>query len=122
MTAGRHFYLRRSCGKFNLIIDEYIHGLTLDGLADSVGNVSEVGWAATRIDAPLADGAEFGGFAELTSDELHYWRLQIGAIVTEDDRGSVEVLYFTSQAEFVRNWTQRVEDADVAHLSGGDDT
>lgn len=115
-------------GKYNLIVDSYVHSTILEGMGDeSCGDVSEVGFAADsvllgsdsldeieRIAAEDKSGLRGG----LTDEERDLIKESYGAIVVENDQGFVTVDYYDTQKEFDKDWAEVQDDADGEEEEG----
>jgi|GEM_PF-6326808 len=101
-------------GKFEggYVIDEYIYIGTLEGWGDDhLGDVTEVGFFAVRIDFRGDEDAALEEIARehgdtLTDEEREFLRAQKGAILIEDDRGFVSVEYYETRRELDERWKE----------------
>lgn len=100
-------------GKFNKVIDGYVYDLSLEGFGDTVGDVSELGEVYTRIDGPMLPDVEATAKEnkdKLTPEEKAFLREQRGgAIVFENDQGSVEVDFYATKKAINTAW-ERISD------------
>lgn len=81
-------------GKYEggLVIDEHVHGLTLEGWQDEeCGDVSELGWFGL-LKGPIDLPAD----VDVTAEERAFLGRIAGAIVSEDNNGFVSVEYFAN--------------------------
>ena len=105
-------------GKFEggLYIDQYAFDITLDGVDDEIGDVSEQGiWYGkiyrgtdtiySLIKAKIEEDEE-----KLTPEEEEYLADVIGIIVSEDDQGFVNVDYYESDEDLKKDWDKIVDD------------
>ena len=105
-------------GKFDTIIDGYVHGLTLDGCAEQAGDVSYGGHYSAVDLGPEAlrslhkEASEAGD--RLTTEEEQLIAGSAGAIVREDGQGFVDVTYYDEEEEYRKAWG-KVEDACAAY-------
>lgn len=74
-------------GKFNSMCDEYVYGLSLEGVDPTTGDVSTIGWHATLVDLYGIDLLTFG---------RQYYA---AALVVEDDQGFVKIHYYASYTD-----------------------
>lgn len=80
-------------GKFDSEVDEFVHGLTLDGTSETIGDVQNCHAAETFVE--IGEGDEY--------DRVRH----AFAIVAEDSRGFVDVDYFDTQWQAMRAWKAR---------------
>ena len=105
-------------GKFEggLYIDQYAFDITLDGVDDEIGDVSEMGiWYGkiyrgtdtiySLIKEKIEDDED-----KLTPEEEEYLADVIGIIVSEDDQGFVNVDYYESDEDLKKDWDKIVDD------------
>jgi hypothetical protein len=110
-------------GKYNTILDSYIHSMVLEGMGgESCGDVSEVGFAADQIE--LGDeealkeveriAAENSGDM-LTQEEKDMVLDSYGAILVENEQGFVTVDYYDDEKEeeLDKDWEEIEDDADT---------
>jgi hypothetical protein len=109
MTTPWGYNLRKypHPGKYEggLMIDEYVHRVSMVGCDDTAGSVQELGWAGL-IRGELAPTQEFLQEFEFlfTQEELKFLASVAGAIIEEDDQGFVSVSYFDSADKLERTW------------------
>lgn len=109
-------------GKYNLIVDSYVHSTILEGMGDeSCGDVSEIGWAADSVllgpDSleeieRIASEDKSGLRGGLTDEERDLLKESYGAIVVENDQGFVSVDYYDNKKEFDKDWAEVQDDAE----------
>lgn len=98
-------------GKFNTLIDEAVHGLSLEGTDEEL---SEEGFgyrALLRADT-LAEAVPFAK-TPLNPEEVEFLTNQIGAILTETSDGHITVDYYEDQEGLTAAWAQVREDFDA---------
>jgi hypothetical protein len=99
-------------GKYEggLALDEYIHSLSLDGADDEVGDVSTTGWYGLMtgpFDPPSeSEMREY----DLGPNDVVFLKRQVGAIIHEDDRGFVDVEWYTNKRQLQRDWKAIVKE------------
>lgn len=107
-------------GKYNTILDSYIHAMVLEGMGDqSCGDVSEVGFAADSIelgDEEALKEVERIAAEEndtLTQEEKDMVLDSYGAILVENEQGFVSVDYYDDEKEeeLDKDWDEVVDDA-----------
>lgn len=119
-------------GKYNTILDSYIHSMVLEGMGDeSCGDVSEVGFAADSIE--LGDeealkeveriAAENNGDT-LTQEEKDMVLDSYGAILVENEQGFVTVDYYDDEKEkeLDNDWAEIEDDADTSEDDAMDES
>lgn len=95
-------------GKFRTIVDQYVYMMSLDGADEDVGESCNGGtWYGKMTD--LAGFSPDIDFPELNSAERLLLCDSVGAIVSENDLGFVEVQYYTNSNEFERAWMDIVD-------------
>jgi hypothetical protein len=105
-------------GKFEgcLAIDEWTHGLTLDGCCDEeCGSVDESGWYGI-IRGPLCkheDAPQFDG-ERLTDAEVEFLATRAGAIVRVESQGFVSVAYYADPQTLEDTWAEVVAECTPA--------
>lgn len=104
-------------GKFNTILDSYLYEMTLDGTCESVGDVSEVGFFANKVElgpevlTDVEKIAQQGDDDYLTPEEKDLIKESVGAIVVESEQGLVTVDYYDDKKEFDKDWAEVQDDA-----------
>jgi hypothetical protein len=104
-------------GKFNTILDSYLYDMTLEGTCESVGDVSEVGFFANKVELGpevLSDVEKIAAAADsdsLTPEEKDLIKESVGAIVVESEQGLVTVDYYDNEEEFEKDWEEVQDDA-----------
>src|SRR6266567_2283118 len=91
-------------GKFSSVIDSYSYDASTDSGGETIGDVSEMGEAATPIEVDVARYEELAreNGDELTPAEREYLGNHPYAIVFEDSQGFVSVEYFEHKEPFER--------------------
>ena len=105
-------------GKFEggLYIDRYAFDISLDGVDDEIGDISEQGvWYGkisrgtdtiySLIKTKMEEDED-----TLTPEEEEYLADVIGIIVSEDDQGFVNVDYYESDKDLKKDWDKIAED------------
>lgn len=107
-------------GKYNTILDSYIHSMVLEGMGgESCGDVSEVGFAADSIELGDEEALkEVERIAAenndtLTQEEKSMVLDSYGAILVENEQGFVTVDYYDDEKEeeLDKDWEEIEEDA-----------
>ena len=102
-------------GKFNTILDAYVHSVSMDGCCAECGSVSETGrWygmIAGSLSLSHADKRD-GAYFQLNSAERDALRKCAGVILTECDQGFVDVEYYETETELHTAWDE-IEIADT---------
>jgi hypothetical protein len=105
-------------GKFEggLYIDQYAFDITLDGVDDEIGDVSEQGiwygkiYRGTETVYSLIKKRMDDDEDKMTPEEEEYLADVIGIIVSEDDQGFVNVDYYESDEDLKKDWDKIVDD------------
>lgn len=95
-------------GKFDTIVDGYVHAISLDGGGNECGDVEttnhfctvRLGREGTR--AVMEDATREGD--RLTLEEAKLLRSHYGAILEENNQGFVSVRYFSTKKAFEKKW------------------
>ena len=95
-------------GKFNVIVDAYVHGLTLGGWGDGLGDVENFGYyhvveLGKEGLTAIAKEAKAEG-DKLTLEEARLIRKSAGAILEEDSQGFVNISYFKTKKALDKAW------------------
>jgi len=107
-------------GKYNTILDSYIHSMVLEGMGDQTcGDVSEVGFSADSIELGDEEALkEVERIAAenndtLTQEEKDMVLDSYGAILVENEQGFVSVDYYDDEEEeeLDKDWDEIVDDA-----------
>ena len=105
-------------GKFNTILDAYVHSVSMDGCCAECGSVSETGrWygmIAGSLSLSHADKRD-GAYFELNSAELAELGACVGVILTESEQGVVDVEYFKTEEALQQSWTAIEEEEAQQH-------
>ena len=92
-------------GKFDTVLDSFVYDLSLDGcLAEESGDVSESGTWYGLLIGPIEISE-----ADLTDSENAFLAKQIGAILSENDQGFVDIEYFESAEDLEDSWSAIAE-------------
>ena len=105
-------------GKFEggLYIDQYAFDITLDGVDDEIGDISEDGiwygkiYRGTDTIYSLIKKRMDDDEDKMTPDEEEYLADVVGIIVSEDDQGFVNVDYYESDEDLKKDWDKIVDD------------
>ena len=102
-------------GKYDTMLDAYIHDLSMNGCDEECGDTQDGLWygllRGIQVEMPFSDIAA----GRLTDDELAFLRQhRAGAILSEDSQGFVTVDYFTSQRSIEAAWHRAVKQAESA--------
>lgn len=109
-------------GKYNTILDSYIHSMVLEGMGDlSCGDVTEVGFSADSIglgdEEALKEVERLAAENNdtLTQEERDMVLDSYGAILVENEQGFVTVDYYDDEKEeeLDKDWTEIEDDASV---------
>jgi hypothetical protein len=101
---------------------ELFYAMTMDGVDGESGDVTETGMWAGLLKGPFFLGQLHEDYpkeyALLTEDDKDEIAKAKGAIVTEDDKGFVELDLFTNGAEMSRAWDDLAADLDGEEVEG----
>lgn len=101
-------------GKFNTILDSYVHQMLLDGCDEEVGSVDETGRWYGLMRGPFEYSAM--DLITLNKQESSFLLDSTGVIVSEDSQGFVDVDYFDPTEDIESVW----DDIVAAHETEGD--
>lgn len=109
-------------GKFDLWVDSYVYGLSLDGSCDEeMGEADGPGWYGLIRGVPLAEPIEpLDEAATLEPAEVEFLRNQAGVILSENSDGFVSVDYFERDSDLMAAWGEVVEDVGKWYGDGSD--
>ena len=100
-------------GKFNTILDAYVHSVSMDGCCAECGSVSETGrWYGLMAGPILRDRNDADQEPLLNSAERAELASCAGVILTESDQGFVDVEYYETETELHTAWDE-IEIADT---------
>jgi hypothetical protein len=97
-------------GKFDTVIDAYVHSLSLDGSDEECGDVETTNhYCSVRLGREgtrdiLAEAKREG--EPLTLEEAKFLRSHYGAIVEETNQGFVHVAYFKTRRALEKRWAE----------------
>ena len=103
-------------GKFNLVLDSVIYGLSLEGwVAEEVGSADEGGWYGYVLlgkDAvdDVERAATEAGEGPLTSEEKELVASSYAVILSEGSQGFVSADYVGTKSELERKWKEIEEE------------
>lgn len=97
-------------GKFDTIVDSYVHGLTVGGWGEGLGDVERFGYyhvvnLGKKALAEIAQEAKSEG-EKLTLEEARLIRKSAGAILGEDNQGFVSVEYYATKKALGKAWAK----------------
>jgi predicted nucleic acid-binding OB-fold protein len=108
-------------GKYDSIVDSYVHALDSEGWGDEeIGDVQDFGWyglmgpaeAGFLLEPDAVPRIAREEKDELTLEERKELRDVIGVIIEENDQGFVGVTYFTSKTKLKKAWEKLAADAE----------
>jgi hypothetical protein len=108
-------------GKYNSIVDSYVHALDTEGWGDEeIGDVQDFGWYGLM--GPMEAGELLEPDAvpriareekdQLTPEERRELKETVGVIIEENDQGFVGVTYYKSKKQLKKAWDKIAEDAE----------
>lgn len=121
-------------GKYDSIVDSYVHALSMEGWGDEeIGDVQDFGNYVIIASDPESSSVSSPGFLldrdavpriareekdELTREEIRELEGVIGVIIHEDDQGFVGITYFEFRNKLWKAWEQIKVDADEFYAEG----
>lgn len=112
-------------GKYEggLVIDEYLHRVSLNGSDEELGESEDFGWyglfkvekgdLAQDIAEVMEEDKE-----KLTKEEESFLRNVVGAIICENSQGFVDVTWFTNKRTRDEAWKKLEEDYEEFQEAG----
>jgi hypothetical protein len=90
-------------GKFNTILDSVVYEWSAEWIDDEFGDCDQNGiWYGLMTDiSPASNDTE-----ELNDDERAFLRGHVGAIISENDQGFVDIEYFTGVGSLQEAWAE----------------
>lgn len=114
-------------GKYNTILDSYVHGLSLDGWEDeSAGGIDEVGiyYGRFQLGSEAAEAIEADAGRqkdELTDEEKDRINNSFGAIISENDQGFVYIDYYDTEKAYDKAWEEVEESVEGGEEEEGEE-